>query len=42
MYDYKTGRVLSGNAYQVSFMEKTPRTNPELFKLDLNNIKEIK
>jgi len=42
MYDYKTGQVLSGNAHQVNFMEKTPRTNPELFKLDLNNIKEIK
>lgn len=24
MYDYKTGQVLSGNAHQVNFMEKTP------------------
>ncbi len=42
MYDYKTSKVLSGNAHQVNFMSNTARSNPELFKLDLNNVKEIK
>lgn len=42
MYDYKTGKVLPGNAHQVNFMSNTARSNPELFKLDLNNVKEIK
>lgn len=42
MYDYKTGKVLPGNDHQVNFMSNTARSNPELFKLDLNNVKEIK
>lgn len=42
MYDYKTGKVLPGNTHQVNFMSNTARTNPELFKLDLNKVKEIK
>lgn len=42
MYDYVKDQILPGNAHQVNFMKNTPRTNPELFKLDLNNVKEIK
>ncbi len=43
MYDYKTGKTLPGNAQQMNFVDKSPYTNPELFKFDLNkNIKEIK
>lgn len=43
MYDYETGKTLPGNAQQMNFVDKSPYTNPELFKFDLNkNIKEIK
>lgn len=40
MYDYKTGKVLSGNSHQINFVDKSPYTNPELYKI--NTIKEIK
>lgn len=42
MYDYKTGKTLPGNAQQMNFVDKSPFTNPELYKIDLSNIKEIK
>ena len=40
MYDYNTGKTLPGNAQQMNFVDKSPYTNPELFKISL--MKEIK
>lgn len=34
MYDYETGKVLHGNAQQMNFVDKSPYTNPELFKIN--------
>ena len=40
MYEYTTKQALPGNAQQMNFVDKSPYTNPELFKISL--MKEIK
>ena len=40
MYDAKTNKVMPGGVKQINFIEQSPYSNPELFKI--NNIREIK
>lgn len=40
MYDYETQKTLPGNAQQMNFVNKSPYTNPELFKI--KSTREIK
>jgi hypothetical protein len=42
MYDYGTKTVLPGGGHQVNFADKSPFTNPELYKARLSGVKEIK
>ena len=42
MWDAKAGVNLPGGGTQLQFMETTPFTRPDLFKIDLTKLKEIK
>jgi hypothetical protein len=34
--------TLQGGVHQVQFMDKTPRTNPELYQINLSNARKLK
>lgn len=42
IYDYGTKTVLPGGGHQLNFIDKSPFTNPELYRPKLNAVKEIK
>ncbi|WP_152618079.1 hypothetical protein [Pseudomonas fluorescens] len=42
MWDADQKVRLSGGAHQVNFMDKTPRTNPELYDVDVDSLRLLK
>ena len=42
MHDAQAKVTLPGGGHQVQFMDKSPYTNPNLFKIDLSKAKELK
>ncbi|MFJ2285191.1 filamentous hemagglutinin N-terminal domain-containing protein [Pseudomonas iridis] len=41
MWDAKNGVRLSGGGHQVNFMDKSPRTNPELYEVHLGSVRSL-
>lgn len=42
MWDAKQEKRLAGGAHQVNFMDKTPRTNPEFYNIDIDSLRLLK
>lgn len=42
MWDAKQETRLPGGAHQVNFMDKTPRTNPEFYTIDIDSLRVLK
>ena len=42
MWDAKNGVCLPGGGHQVNFMDKPPRTNPELYEVDFDLLRALK
>jgi filamentous hemagglutinin len=42
MFDAKVELTLPGGGHQVQFMDKSPRTNPELYQINLSNSRKLK
>jgi filamentous hemagglutinin len=42
MWDAKNGAWLPGGGHQVNFLDKSPRTNPELYEVDLDSVRSLK
>jgi hypothetical protein len=42
MFDNEIKATLPGGGHQVQFLEKSPRTNPELYQINLTNAMELK
>lgn len=42
MFDDSAKVTLSGGGHQVQFMDKSPRTNPELYQINLSNARKLK
>jgi filamentous hemagglutinin len=42
MWDAKNGIRLPGGGHQVNFMDKTPRTNPELYEVHFDSVRSLK
>ena len=42
MYDTVTNKIMQGGVKQINFIDGTPYTNPNSFKIDKNSIREIK
>jgi hypothetical protein len=42
MWDQLNGVRLPGGGHQVNFMDKTPRTNPELYEVNLESVRALK
>ena len=42
MYDTVTHKIMPGGVKQINFIDGTPYTNPNSFKIDKNSIREIK
>lgn len=41
MWDAKNNVRLPGGGHQVNFMDKPPRTNPELYEVNMNSIRAL-
>jgi hypothetical protein len=42
MWDQLNGVRLPGGGHQVNFMDKTPRTNPELYEVNFESVRALK
>lgn len=42
MFDTVTNKMMPGGVKQINFIDGTPYTNPNSFKIDKNSIREIK
>ena len=42
VYEAQTKTALPGGGRQVQFMDKSPRTNPELYQINLSNSRKLK
>ncbi|WP_171057290.1 hypothetical protein [Pseudomonas fluorescens] len=42
MWDATQEKRLAGGAHQVNFMDKTPRTNPELYNVNIDSLRLLK
>ncbi len=42
MWDAKNGIRLPGGGHQVDFIDKTPRTNPELYEVHFDSVRSLK
>ena len=42
MYDTVTNKIMPGGVKQINFIDGSPYTHPDFFKIDKNSIREIK